>query len=41
MLKKLYKTLTIWISYFATALNQNGRAGLVMANSASDAGGND
>lgn len=28
----------LWISYFATALNQNGRAGLVMANSASDAG---
>lgn len=31
----------LWISYFATALNQNGRAGLVMANSASDAGGNE
>ncbi len=29
----------LWISYFATALNQNGRAALVMANSASDAGG--
>ena len=28
----------LWISYFATALNDNGRAGLVMANSASDAG---
>ena len=28
----------LWISYFATALNKNGRAGLVMANSASDAG---
>ena len=28
----------LWISYFATALNENGRAGLVMANSASDAG---
>lgn len=28
----------LWITYFATALNQNGRAGLVMANSASDAG---
>lgn len=28
----------LWISYFATALNANGRAGLVMANSASDAG---
>ena len=31
----------LWISYFATALNENGRAALVMANSASDAGGND
>ena len=29
----------LWISYFATSLNENGRAGLVMANSASDAGG--
>lgn len=29
----------LWISYFATALNQNGKAALVMANSASDAGG--
>ena len=29
----------LWISYFATALNQKGRAALVMANSASDAGG--
>ncbi|MBP3480582.1 MAG: SAM-dependent DNA methyltransferase [Clostridia bacterium] len=28
----------LWISYFATALNENGRAGLVMANSASDVG---
>ncbi len=28
----------LWISYFATALNENGRAGLVMANSTSDAG---
>lgn len=28
----------LWINYFATALNENGRAGLVMANSASDAG---
>lgn len=28
----------LWISYFATALNEKGRAGLVMANSASDAG---
>lgn len=32
----------LWISYFATALKENtGRAGLVMANSASDAGGNE
>ncbi len=31
----------LWISYFATALNEKGRAGLVMANSASDAGSND
>ena len=29
----------LWISYFATALNQKGKAALVMANSASDAGG--
>ena len=28
----------LWIGYFATALNENGRAALVMANSASDAG---
>lgn len=28
----------LWISYFASALNKNGRAALVMANSASDAG---
>ena len=28
----------LWISYFATALNANGKAALVMANSASDAG---
>ena len=28
----------LWISYFATALNEKGRAALVMANSASDAG---
>ncbi len=28
----------LWIGYFATALNDNGRAALVMANSASDAG---
>ena len=31
----------LWISYFATALNENGRAALVMANSASDSGSND
>lgn len=31
----------LWISYFATALNGKGRAALVMANSASDAGSND
>lgn len=31
----------LWISYFVTALNDNGRAGFVMANSASDAGSND
>lgn len=31
----------LWISYFATALNDNGKAVLVMANSASDASGND
>lgn len=29
----------LWIGYFATALNDTGRAGLVMANSASDASG--
>ena len=28
----------LWISYFITALNEKGRAGFVMANSASDAG---
>jgi len=28
----------LWISYFASALNENGKAALVMANSASDAG---
>lgn len=28
----------LWISYFASALNDNGKAALVMANSASDAG---
>jgi type I restriction enzyme M protein len=31
----------LWISYFATALNQDGKAALVMANSASDAGGSE
>lgn len=31
----------LWIGYFATALNDNGKAGLVMANSASDAGGSE
>jgi type I restriction enzyme M protein len=31
----------LWISYFATALNKNGKAGLVMANSASDASGSE
>ena len=31
----------LWISYFATALNEKGRAALVMANSASDAGNNE
>lgn len=31
----------LWINYFATALNENGRAALVMANSASDAGGSE
>lgn len=31
----------LWISYFATALNEKGRAGFVMANSSSDAGSND
>lgn len=29
----------LWIGYFATALNEKGRAALVMANSASDASG--
>lgn len=28
----------LWIGYFATALNEHGKAALVMANSASDAG---
>ena len=31
----------LWIGYFATALNDEGRAALVMANSASDAGGSE
>jgi len=31
----------LWIGYFATALNANGRAALVMANSASDASGSE
>lgn len=31
----------LWIGYFATALNDNGKAALVMANSASDAGKSD
>ena len=31
----------LWIGYFATALSENGRAGLVMANSASDASGSE
>ena len=31
----------LWISQFATALNETGRAALVMANSASDAGGSE
>ena len=31
----------LWISYFATSLNDTGKAGLVMANSASDAGGSE
>ena len=31
----------LWIGYFATALNYNGRAALVMANSASDASGSE
>jgi len=29
----------LWVSLFATSLNENGRAGFVMPNSASDAGG--
>lgn len=31
----------LWIGYFATALNDRGKAALVMANSASDAGGSE
>lgn len=31
----------LWIGYFATALNENGKAALVMANSASDVGGSE
>ena len=31
----------LWIGYFASALNDNGRAALVMANSASDASGSE
>ena len=31
----------LWVSLFATALNDNGRAGFVMANSASDARGSE
>ena len=31
----------LWISYFASSLNQTGKAALVMANSASDAGGSE
>ena len=31
----------LWIGYFAMALNENGKAALVMANSASDAGGSE
>ena len=31
----------LWIGYFATALNGKGKAGLVMANSASDSSGSD
>lgn len=45
--KKSDKTATVpnanylWISYFATALNEHGKAALVMANSASDASGSE
>lgn len=31
----------LWIGYFATSLNENGKAALVMANSASDASGSE
>ena len=31
----------LWLGYFATAMNDNGRAALVMANSASDASGSE
>lgn len=31
----------LWIGYFSTALNETGKAALVMANSASDAGGSE
>lgn len=31
----------LWIGYFATAMNKNGKAALVMANSASDASGSE
>lgn len=31
----------LWVSLFATSLNENGRAGFVMPNSASDAGGSE
>lgn len=31
----------LWIGYFATALNETGKVALVMANSASDAGGSE
>lgn len=31
----------LWIGYFVTALNETGKAALVMANSASDAGGSE
>lgn len=45
--KKSDKTETVpnanylWIGYFATAMNKNGKAALVMANSASDASGSE